>query len=67
MQLESMKATVATLWLLGVCTASMVGTANSPSGWTVMAGLAVLPPLVMMWRWNDPRQTMSQTIPEALR
>ena len=35
--------------------------------WTVLAGVAVVPPLVMMWRWNDPRQTMSESIPEAVR
>jgi hypothetical protein len=32
-----------------------------------LTGVAVVPPLVMMWRWNDPRQTMSETIQHAGR
>ena len=67
MQLESIKAAVATAWALGVCAAGVAGNSRSPSSWTILAGIAVLPPLVMMWGWNSPRQTMSETIREALR
>jgi hypothetical protein len=67
MQLESIKATVATVWVSAVCTAGIAGHLRSLWGWTVLAGVALLPPLVMMWRWNNPRQTMSETIQEARR
>ena len=67
MQLDSIKATVTAVWVSAVCTAGLAGNLRSLPGWAVLAGLAVLPPLVMMWRWNDPRQTMSETIQEALR
>jgi hypothetical protein len=40
---------------------------DSFSGWAVLTGVAVVPPLVMMWRWNDPRQTMSESIQDARR
>jgi hypothetical protein len=67
MQLESIKATVATVWDSAVCTAGIAGHLNSLSGWTVRADVAVLPPLGMMWQWNNPRQTKSENIQEALR
>jgi hypothetical protein len=62
-----MKATVTAVWVSAICTAGIAGNLGSLSGWVVLTGLVVLPPLVMMWRWNDPRQTMSETIQEALR
>ena len=67
MQLESLKATLAALWISAVCAAAIAGNLQSLSGWTVLVGIAVLPPLVMMWRWNHPPQTMSESIQEARR
>jgi hypothetical protein len=49
------------LWVSAVSMAGIAGNVNSVSSWTVLAGVAVLPPLVMMRRWNDSRQTMSQS------
>ena len=43
------------------------GNLNSPSSWAVLAGVAVLPPIVMMWRWSNPRRTLSESIQEARR
>ena len=69
MQLVSIKAILAMLWVSAVSIAGMgiAGNLNSLSSWTVLAAVAVLPPLVMMRQWNDPRQSMSQSIQEALR
>jgi len=67
MQLDSLKTTVTAGWVSTVCAAGIAGNLRSLSGWAVLAGLAVVPPLVMMWRWNHPRPTMSETIQEALR
>ena len=67
MQLLSIKAVIAVLWVSAVSIVGIAGDVNSFSSWTVLAGLAVLPPLVMMRRWNDPRQSMSQSIQEVLR
>jgi len=67
MQLVSIKAIIAMLWVSTAFIVGIAGNLNSFSSWTVFAGVAVVPPLVMMWRWNDPRQTMSETIQEALR
>jgi hypothetical protein len=67
MHLVSIKAITAMLWVSVVSIAGIAANVNSFSSWTVLAGVAVLPPLVMMRRWNDPGQSMSQTIQEALR
>ena len=67
MQRVSIKAIITMLWISAVSTAGIAGNFNSSSSWVIVAGVAVLPPLVMMWRWNNPRPTMSETIQEALR
>src|SRR3954451_3657318 len=67
MQLVSIKAVIAMLWILAVTISGIAGNVNSFLLWTVLAGVAVLPPLVMMRWWNAPRQSLSQSIQEALR
>jgi hypothetical protein len=67
MQLVSIKAIIAMLWVTVVFIVGIAWSLNSFSSWTILAGVAVVPPLVMMWRWNDSRQTMSETIQKALR
>lgn len=67
MQVISIKATIAVLWIFAVCTAGIAGNLSSLSSWIVLAGVAVLPTLVMMRWWSAPHQTMSQTIQKALR
>jgi hypothetical protein len=67
MQPVSIKAIIAMLWVSTVSIVGIAGSLNSFASWTVLAAVAVIPPLVMMWQWNDSRQTMSQTIQEALR
>jgi hypothetical protein len=67
MQLVSIKAIIAMLWVSTVSVVGIAGNLNSVASWTVLAAVVVVPPLVMMWRWNDPVPTMSQTIQEALR
>ena len=67
MQLVSIKAIIAMLWVSTVSVVGIAGSLNSAASWTILAGVAVVPPLIMMWRWNDPRQTMSETIQEARR
>ena len=52
-----MKATVATLWISGVCVVGIAADVDSLSGWAALAGLAALLPLVMLWRWRGlPRR-----------
>jgi hypothetical protein len=67
MRLNTIKATVTAVWVFVVCAAAIALNVGSLSGWTVITALAILPPLVMMWRWNDPPATMSEIIREARR
>jgi Flp pilus assembly protein TadB len=67
MQLVSIKAVIATLWVVAVTIAGIVGNVNSLSLWTVLAAVALLPPVIIMRWWNEPRRSMSQSIQEALR
>lgn len=67
MELTSIKPVIAMLWVSAVSIVGIAGNVDSLSSWTVLAGVAVVPPLIMMWRWNAPRQTMSEAIQEALR
>jgi hypothetical protein len=67
MRLVSIKAIVAMLWVSTVSIIGIAGNLNSFPSWTVLAAVAIIPPLVMMWQWKDPRQTMSETIQEARR
>ncbi len=67
MQLKYAKVTLACAWISAVCGAGLVGDVSSLPSWTVLLGFAILPPLVMMQWWNDPAQTMSESIHEVLR
>jgi hypothetical protein len=67
MQLLPMKAVAATVWISAVCLTGIAVNADALSTWLVLAGVAVLPPIVMMWRWKDPAQSMSESIHEARR
>ena len=67
MQLLSIKPVIAILWVSATFIIGIAGNLDSFSSWAVLTGVAVVPPLVMMWQWNDVHQTMSESIQEALR
>ena len=67
MQLTSIKSVVAMRWVSAAFIIGIAGNVDSLSSWSLLAVVAVVPPIVMMWRWNAPRQTMSESIQEALR
>lgn len=67
MQLISSERVMALLWVSAVFIVGIAGNVDSFSSWAVLMGVAVVPPLVMMWRWHDARQSMSESIQEALR
>ncbi len=67
MQLPSIKRVIALLWVSATFFIGIAGNVGSFSSWAVLAGIAVVPPLVMMWRWNEPHQTMSESIQQARR
>jgi hypothetical protein len=66
MQLQRLKMMVAAVWMLG---AVAVATAADVSGVgaIAVAAIGILPPLAILLLWNDPPQTLSETINQARR
>jgi hypothetical protein len=66
MSLPYMKAAFAVTWLLGAFVI-FFGTVRFPSvtDGIVIAAVAILPPIVLWFWWNEPSPTMSQSIHEA--
>ena len=67
MQRVSLKAVLATAWVSVVLLAGIVGNLDMLSNWPVLVGVAFLPPVFIMWPWNDPGQTLSESMQEARR
>jgi hypothetical protein len=66
MTLRLMKASAAALWSLGVFVFFLLAwrSASMPDG-IALAALAILPPIVLWFWWNDPEPTMSESIQEV--
>ena len=67
MQLVSLKAVLGAAWVSAVLLAGIAGNLNMIVNWPVLVGVAFLPLVVMLWRWNDPGQILSESIQEARR
>jgi hypothetical protein len=67
MQLVPLTLVVVALCVSAAFIIGIAGNVDSFSNWTLLGGLAVVPPLTLMGRWNAPRQTMSEAIQKALR
>ena len=67
MQFVSLEAVLATVWISAVLIAGLAGSLNSLSSWAILAGVALLPPIITMWRWNTPAQAVSESMHEARR
>jgi hypothetical protein len=66
MQPIYMKATVSGAWVGALAAIAFFGDFTA-SALLLLAVLAVLGPLVLMWFWRPPVQTTSQSIQDALR
>jgi hypothetical protein len=67
MRLEYMKNGIAGAWIVGLAIVAAVLGLNNLLGWTVLAVIGLLPPLVMLRLWNPPAQTTSESIRKVLR
>jgi hypothetical protein len=67
MRLENIKAALAVGWVAVTCSAAFAAGGGTASGWTLLAIAMCLPPLAMWWLWNEPHQTLSQSIDQARR
>jgi len=62
-----MKNGIAGAWIVGLAIVAAVLGLNNLLGWTVLAVIGLLPPLVMLRLWNPPAQTTSESIRKVLR
>jgi hypothetical protein len=68
MNLQQIKMSVSALWVV-IATVIAIALAVDMS-WTkglMLAGFGLLPPLAILLLWNEPAQTMSQSINDARR
>jgi hypothetical protein len=67
MQREHMKSAIVGGWVLGLGALAFSINVSSASGWALLAGLGLLPPLVFLRMWQTPAPTMSESIREVLK
>ena len=65
MKLVSIKFGLSLVWVAAVIAVSLATGPHSLANWAALVGLALVPSLLLMWWWNDPGQTMSESIDEA--
>jgi hypothetical protein len=67
MALKYTKILLAAAWVL---TVSLVGVSldvTHASGWAVLAGVCVVPALIMLRFWHAPAETISESIQKELK
>ena len=67
MSLQSIKVTLGAGWALSTLLIGIAFGATSPGSLAALAAFGILPPLAMLLLWNDPPQTMSESIREGRR
>jgi hypothetical protein len=67
MRLKKIKVMIAAAYVVIVVVAGLAWGLTSTSGWTALTALALLPPAAMLWLWNDPAETLSESIQQARR
>ena len=67
MRLQYIKMMLAAVWVLSAVIVGVAAGVTSASGLVALAAFGLLPPLGMLLLWNDPSQTMSESIREGRR
>jgi hypothetical protein len=67
MQLQHMKVTIASAWVLTATFIGVVAGVTSIAGALVLGTFGLVPPLVLLLQWNEPEETLSESIHEALK
>ena len=66
MTLQNSKMIVSAMWMLTALVIAIVAGVSWLAG-IAIAALGVLPPLALLLWWNEPAQTMSESIRQAQR
>jgi hypothetical protein len=67
MELRKIKSAVAAVWVLTAIVVGLVAGVTSTGGLALLAALGLLPPLALLLLWNDPSQSMSESIQQGRR
>ena len=67
MQDKQMKTAVIGTWVLACGVIGLLLSVSSTTGWILLIGSAVVPPLVLLQMWRPPAQTMSESIRDVLK
>lgn len=67
MRTDHVKPVLIGVWILAVGVLGSVVGPGSFTGWTVLAAVALTPPIVMMQLWQKPAPSMSESIRDVLR
>ena len=67
MGLQQIKSIVAATWVLTAIVVGLVAGVTSTGGLVLLAALGLLPPLALLLLWNDPSQSMSESIQQGRR
>ena len=66
MTLHAIKLTASVLWVVTAVVLA-IGIGITTTGGLAMAVVGLVPPLALLFWWNEPSQTMSESIRQARR
>jgi len=62
MPLKTIKQVSSVVWILAAVVVGLVAGVSSTGGLVALTALGLLPPLALMLLWNEPSETMSESI-----
>ena len=67
MELQKIKWTISAAWVLVAFVIGLVAGVRSSGGLVALTALGLLPPLALLLLWNDPPQSISESIRQGRR
>ena len=67
MQTEHIKWAIVGGWVLGLAAIAFSVNLSSVTGWVLVVGLGLVPPVILLRMWQQPPQTISESIQEAIK
>lgn len=64
---RQVKSMIAAVWILAAGMTGVLAGVTSVGAVSLLIVVGLLPPLIMLFRWRDPPQTLSESIQEARR
>jgi hypothetical protein len=66
MRFDYLKTALIGAWVFGIMGAGLLMDVKLATGWMLLLGLVVGPPILLSWLWREPTKTMSQSIRDEL-